>query len=120
MTHYLVRVRESWRDILGEQVSIFFYLDSHTVIVVQDKNTFLSSEDSHLIEQLLLQREIFFSNVFDNERSTILLRLQSIKHIILFLYTFLEDTKYLEPYAKIMKFILLLNFKGFVNDDFTH
>lgn len=120
MTHYLVRVRESWRGILGGQVSIFPYLDSHTVTVVQGKNTFLSSEDSHLIEQLLLQREIFSSDVFDNERPTILLRLQSIKHIIPSLHTFLEDTKYLEPCAKIMKSILPPGFKGSVSDGFTH
>jgi len=120
MTHYLVRVRESWRDIFDEQVSIFLYLNSYIVIIVQDKNTFLLSKDFYLIEQLLLQREIFFFDVFDNERFTILLRLQFIKHIILFLYIFLENTKYLESCAKIMKFILSLNFKDFVNDDFTH
>jgi len=120
MTHYLMRVRESWRHILGEQVSVFPYLDSHTVTVVQGKNTHLASEDSHLIEQLLLQREIFSSDVFDNERPSILLRLQSVKHVIPSLHTFLEDTKYLEPGAKIMKSILPLSFKGSLREGFTH
>jgi len=50
MTHYLMRVRESWRHILDEQVSVFLYLDSYIVIVVQDKNTHLTSKDSHLIK----------------------------------------------------------------------
>lgn len=120
MTHYLVRVRETWYHILGGRLSIFSYLDSHTVMVVQGKNAYFSLEDSHLIEQSLLQREIFSSDIFDDERSTILLRLQSIKHIIPSIHTFLEDTKYLEPCAKIMKSILPLHFKGSVSEGFTH
>jgi hypothetical protein len=90
------------------------------MIVVQGKNTFLSSKNFYLIKQLLLQREIFFSNVFNNKRSTILLRLQFIKYIIFSFYIFLENTKYLESCVKIMKFILLLSFKDFISDDFTH
>jgi len=87
---------------------------------VQDKNTHLTLKDSHLIEQLLLQREIFFFDVFDNERLSILLRLQFVKHVIFSLHIFLKNTKYLELDVKIMKFILSLSFKDSLREDFTH
>jgi len=69
---------------------------------------------------LLLQREIFFFDVFDNERLSILLRLQFVKHVILSLHIFLENTKYLELDVKIMKFILSLSFKDSLREGFTH
>lgn len=68
----------------------------------------------------MLQREVFSFDVFENQRPSILARLKSIKYIIPSLHTFLEDTKYLESCAKIMKSILPINFKDFIREAFTH
>jgi len=120
MTQYLVRIRETWCHILGECIASFTCLDSHTVTVLQGRNAHYSSADFHQIEKLMLQREVFSSDVFENQRPSILARLKSIKYIIPSLHTFLEDTKYLEPCAKIMKSILPINFKGSIREAFTH
>jgi len=87
---------------------------------VQNKNTFLLLKNFYLIKQLLLQQKIFFFDIFNNKQSTILLHLQFIKYIIFSLYIFLKNTKYLKLYIKIIKFIFLLNFKDFVNNNFTY
>ncbi len=87
---------------------------------MQNKNTFLLLKNFYLIKQLLLQQKIFFFDIFNNKQSTILLHLQFIKYIIFSLYIFLKNTKYLKLYIKIIKFIFLLNFKDFVNNNFTY
>jgi len=80
----------------------------------------LTLKDSYFIEQLLLQQKIFFFDVFNSKRLSILLRLQFVRHIIFSLYIFLENIKYLNSCIKIIKFILLLNFKDSLRKDFTH
>ncbi len=120
LTQYLERVRATWDYILGGKATMFRYLDSHTVTIIEGKNVYYSSDDFRRIKDLLLHREIFSSEAFNEQRSSILSRLQSVKHIIPSLHTFLEDTKYLEPCAKIMKSILPVRFKGSIRQAFTH
>lgn len=61
-----------------------------------------------------------FPSVTDSElRSNILTQLLSTNHMIPSLYTFQEDTKYLEPCAKIIKCLLPHAFKGSVRRAIT-
>ena len=54
----------------------------------------------------------FFPAVIPKTKRNILVRLRGINQPIPSIFTFLEDTKYLEPYAKVMKTLLLSGFKG--------
>jgi len=56
---------------------------------------------------------VLFPNIPDQTtRGEIMVRLETIGHMIPSLHTFLEDTKYLEPCAKIVKSLLPTKFKG--------
>ena len=54
----------------------------------------------------MLSGEILPTFKANDQHTLILERIRFIKYIIPSLYMFLEDTKYLEPYAKILKAIL--------------
>lgn len=43
-----------------------------------------------------------------------MIQLKTIKYIILSLYIFFKNTKYLKSYIKIIKSLLLLKFKGMI------
>jgi hypothetical protein len=57
-------------------------------------------------------KELFFAIQDANIRSQILESLYLINHVITIIYTFLKDTKYLEPCIIILKKILLSKSKG--------
>lgn len=120
MTQYLVHIREIWYYILDKYITSFTCLNSYTVIVFQDRNAYYFSADFYQIEKLILQREIFFSDIFENQRFSILARLKFIKYIIFSLYIFLKNTKYLELCIKIIKSILSINFKDFIRKIFIY
>lgn len=67
----------------------------------------------------MLARELFPAIRDDNIRSQILERLCSIKHVIITIHTFLEDTKYLEPCTRILKKLLPRKSKGSLSQYFN-
>ncbi len=77
-----------------------------------------SAEDLALVEKRLDRREIFSSPCFEAQRDQLLQRLRKIKHLIPSIHTFLEDTKYLEPCARVMKGLLPERFQGSVRQAF--
>ena len=66
-----------------------------------------------------MQDGILFPAVTDRQqRLGIFRRLSVIPYLIPSLYTFIEDTKHIEPSAKIMKRLLSPRFKGSVRQAF--
>ena len=90
-------------------------LDARTVEILQGRcPAFI--EDQNFIES---RKSSIFTAVTDSEkREELWAQILSIDYIIPSLYTFLEDTKYLEPCAKIMKRLLPTKFKGTIHQAF--
>lgn len=117
LINYLVRIRETWAAVLPDDEPRY-NLDAATVDRIQGRCLALSKDDDNEIKILMSQRQLFPSIKDDLQRSQTLLRLRSIPYIIPSIYTFLEDTKYLEPCAKIMK-ILPKGFRGTISQAFN-
>ena len=77
-------------------------LDADTVSAVEGLCPKLSQEDALLFDQ----KKGLFSRFPDSEKASAIERLRSAHHMIPSLHTFLEDTKLLEPCAKILKKLL--------------
>ena len=108
MTRYLRHVQRVWLTV-GDPPGI----DFGVVNVVQGRCPRFSSEDRQFLAK---QR---FNPLWSREtRTAFLLNLEKLECTIPSLHTFLEDTKYLEPCAKILKSILPRPFKGSVNQCF--
>ena len=118
LAHYLTRVKRTWDRILGYDRHLYPQLDSHTVEVLEGRCPCYSTEDLLFVEQRLSRREIFASPSFDVHRGQILQRVREIPHLIPTIHTFLEDTKYLEPCAKIMKVLLHGKVNGSIRQAF--
>src|SRR5947207_25155 len=97
MTRYLRRVKETWSLIIGENENYRLLIDPNTVHLLQGRCPGLSSEDRAFVQMRMLSGELFPAIKADDIRSQIFNRLCSIKHIIISIHTFQEDTKYLEP-----------------------
>jgi len=88
------------------------------VHIIQGRSLLTSSEDYHFVENCM-QDGILFPTVMDRQqRLGIFRRLSVIPYLIPSLYTFIEDTKHIEPSAKIMKRLLPPRFKGSVRQAF--
>ena len=118
LAHYLTRVKNTWDRILGYDRRLYPQLDSHTVEVLEGRCPCYSTEDLLFVEQRLSSREIFASPCFDAHREQILQRVREIPHLIPTIHTFLEDTKYLEPCAKVMKVLLHGKVNGSIRQAF--
>ena len=118
LTQYLKKVKATWDFILGDDKDLCMQLDSFTVQSLEGKCPCFSAEDLTLVETSLDRHEIFSSPCFDAQRDQLLQRLRRVKHLIPSIYTFLEDTKYLEPCARVMKDLLPRKFQGSVRQAF--
>ena len=78
------------------------HLDATTVEHLQGRSPSRSREDRRFIETCIADHKIF-RTLDIADRSTALLEILSITHVIPSLHTFLEDTKYLEPCSKILR-----------------
>ncbi len=67
----------------------------------------------------MLASDILLAVIANNQQLRIFDRICSIEYIILFIYTFLEDTKYLEPPIRILKELLPGKYKGFISQYFS-
>jgi len=106
---YLQSVYETWKQILQEETH---YLDFGTVQALQMRNPAHSQVDFIYIKSGMQKGELFPRISDDRLRGAILERLQKIDFSIPSLYTFFEDTKWLEPCAKILRGLLPAKFRG--------
>ena len=119
MAKYLLRTKNTWHHILGPLEASEGVLDDFTVFDLQGRSPLHSSEDYDYIHERIRSRSIFQRVASDEDRSQIWQRIRTIPHTITSLHTFLEDTKYLEPCAKILKKLLPSGFKGTVHQAFV-
>lgn len=103
MTRYLTRIKTTWEYILGEEEELRTCLDAGTVTILEGRFPKVSAEDERLLQK---KQSYLFSTISILRVQSILARVQKIDYIIPSIHTFLEDTKVLEPCAKIMKRLL--------------
>ena len=119
MTRYISRIHRTWKHIAGGNPNIALQLDANTVNLLQGKALNLSSDDFTFVEAKW-KRRILFPTIEDPQaRADLWTRICSFDYCIPSLYTFLEDTKYLEPCAKILKSLLPPDFDGSLEKAFT-
>ena len=118
MTRYLRRVKEQWTLIIGGSEEQMLLADPNTIHLLQGLCPGLSSADRASVQMGMLSGELFPAIKNNDIRSQILERLCSIKNVIISLHTFLEDTKYLEPCARILKQLLPTRCKGSLSQHF--
>ncbi|KAF2812826.1 uncharacterized protein BDZ99DRAFT_381703, partial [Mytilinidion resinicola] len=111
LIHYLSYIRTTWSFILLDDARLFALLDPRTVSFLELLSPLYSSADWAEIEESMGSRYLFPAIVDQEVRNDILPRLKSQSRIPS-LHTFSEDTKYLEPCAKVMKGLLRPKFKG--------
>ena len=107
-------VKTTWEQILDPTGASHLHLDANTVHTIQDRSLLTSSEDYHFIEKCMQDGVLFPAVTDKQQRLDIFHRLSVIPYLIPSLYTFIENTKYIEPPAKIMKKLLPPRFKGSV------
>jgi len=118
LSNCLALVKTTWEQILEPTDASYFYLDANIVHIIQGRSLLTFSENYHFIENCM-QNEILFPAVTNRQqRLGIFRRLSVIPYLIPSLYTFIEDTKHVEPFAKIMKRLLPSRFKESVRQAF--
>ncbi len=108
----------TWDFILGDDKDLCLQLDSCTVQRLEGRCPCYSAEDLALTEERVSWHEIFSSPCFDAQRDQLLHRLRRVQRLIPSIHTFLEDTKYLEPCARVMRGLLPERFKGSIRQAF--
>ena len=106
---YLRHVHRVWTIILDGNSELTGFLDARTVGILQGRCPKRADADAQsIIEQ---QHDVlpYLSN--QTEREQLWERIRSVDCIIPSIHTFLEDTKYLEPCARVMKELLPLEAK---------
>ncbi|KAL9128705.1 MAG: hypothetical protein Q9217_002666 [Psora testacea] len=111
LRHYLQHIRVCWADILRCDIDVRSFVDYHTVESLQMRTPRLSTTDKDFITDCM-HREIIFPEIKDNSiRARILKNISHIDYMIPSLYTFFEDTKWLEPCSKILRSVFVVNRK---------
>jgi len=119
MTRYLRRIKNTWTQIVGDEEADQLRLDANTVAILQGRCPSRSSEDRVHVQIKMLAGDVLPAVTADDQRSRIFDRACSIEHVILSIHTFLEDTKYLEPPARILKELLPGKCKGSMTQHFS-
>ncbi|KAL9129890.1 MAG: hypothetical protein Q9217_001790 [Psora testacea] len=115
MTRYVDRIHLTWARVCYLHRKD---LDAATVRALEGKCPYLSSHDNANMEVGMHQRTIF-AGIAEDGRYSILGNLRLVPYPIPSLHTFLEDTKYLEPCARIMKNLLPSKIKETLQKDFA-
>lgn len=115
MTRYLRSIWQIWNYICEEDDALRLQLDISTVDVLQGR-CHRYSEDRNYLETR--RSESFPAVCGPHIRENLWQRIMSVDSIITSLHTFLEDTKYLEPCAKVLKGLLPSKFKGSIQQAF--
>ena len=112
MTAYLKSVNDVWKYILLDRLDLFSALDFYTVSKLQSRNPRNSVEDRVLVESITINQALFPRILEPDIRAAIKERLLEVPYNIPTIGTFLEDTKWLEPCAIIVRKQLLPKAKG--------
>ncbi len=112
MARYLCRIKQTWSYIVGDREAHRNKLDANTVHLLQGRCPFRSLNDRAYIEARLLRGDILPAVRSPDLQRTLLQRILSVEHTIPSIHTFLEETKWLEPGAAILKGILPTKCKG--------
>ena len=118
MTHYLSQIKHTWSCIIGKHEDYQHRLDVSTVNILQSHCSFWLLNDCTYVKARLLKEDILPAVISLNPQINLLQNLMFIEHIILSIYTFLKDTKYLEPCVRILKDILLIKCKDSLTQAF--
>ncbi|XTI84449.1 hypothetical protein V2W45_1226171, partial [Cenococcum geophilum] len=89
-------------------------LDSYIVFLIKLLIPRGSLHNRLEIENLIKDSQLFLAVISHQVRSGILERLKNFPERIPSLYIFFKDIKYLKPYSKVVKRLLLNKFKGIV------
>lgn len=119
MTRYLRRINKTWTQVVGDKEADQLRLDANTVAILQGRCPMLSLKDRAHVQNRMLAGDIFPAVKADDQRSQIFDRSCSIEHVIPSIHTFLENTKYLEPPARILKQLLPGKCKGSMSQHFS-
>ncbi|KAI4087930.1 MAG: hypothetical protein L6R37_008264, partial [Teloschistes peruensis] len=104
LANYLRRIRDVWKYISTDEDGSQVQLDTTTVLILQGRCPGLAEADYLLIKDK--RRDILPGISKLLARDKLWHRICSYKYNIPSLHTFLEDTKYLEPCARILKELL--------------
>ena len=116
MKRYLNQVRSTWNIITDEDDTLQISIDISTVKLLEDRCP-SDSRDRAFIE---FQRHDLLSTIHDpHQREQIWRRIMSIDHLMPSLYIFLEDIKYLEVCAKVVKKLLPPRIKETIHQAFS-
>ena len=115
LVNYLNYIRTCWNDIIDQREELQPCIDYQTVELLQCRCPKGSALDNDVVVELMHSGKLF-PLILDAElRSHILRRIQGSKHMIPSLHTFLEDTKWLEPCAKVLGRLLPKNHRRTIN-----
>ena len=115
MTTYLKRVKNIWNVICDKNDEFRLHLNFSTIQILQKRCPIFSKNYEYIVQR----KETFFPRFENvNQRARLMLRIRSICYVIPFLHIFLENTKYLEFDAKIMKILLSLDCKTLIHEKF--
>ena len=118
LTHYLHLIERTWKLILSTHLLEHMLLDANTVQILQTCCLRYFFKD-HAAVTGYMDNGVLFPNIPEQSfRNAIKVSLEEIRYMISSLHTFLKDTKYLEPCAKIVKSLLLVKFKGMICEAF--
>ncbi|KAI9799076.1 MAG: hypothetical protein M1833_004270 [Piccolia ochrophora] len=109
LANYLQHVHRIWREITLDDPGLQRFVDARTVDLLQLRSP-IASEDHTSITNMMDSGQLFPSIRSRGIRTQILTRIHAITCVIPSLFTFFEDTKYLEPCATILKAALAKKF----------
>lgn len=105
MTNALRQIRSTWAFILGESQTHQRLIDANTIHILQGRCPFRCLRDRTYLH-IELRNDNILPGVSPMVRDAVYQRILMVQHTIPTIYTFLENTKILEPCAKILQGIL--------------
>ena len=112
LEHYLHHVRDRWADITRCAQDVVSLVDFRSVQLLQTRSPSVSEVDKNFIVESMNKRVLFPLVSEGSSRTQLLQNILGIDCMIPSLFTFFEDTKWLEPAAKIIRGLLPPGKKG--------
>ncbi|KAL6714243.1 hypothetical protein ACLMJK_007666 [Lecanora helva] len=106
LRQYLNHIRDYWNKIIDGDESLIPLIDFGSIQLLQMRNLWASRTDRDFVINCMETKMIFPLVTDAARRSRILENLQERDCIIPSLYTFFEDTKWLEPCAQVLRKLL--------------
>lgn len=118
LRNYLHHVRRQWDDIMGYFVSLNSLIDYKFVQFLKMRSSVAFFDDGTYVQNFM-NRGVLFSLIIDNNiRQQICRRIFRLSCMIFFLFTFFENTKWLEFCAKVVRSFLSFRFGIFIRTAF--